>query len=342
MFNVENELLTSGLKTSEEVVEFMLKKVESHPQSLELRDLLSDAHLTAGEYKAGIQVCEGLLREEALQSNHSFRFRVVNRLAECADRMGDFERAQVAYREALEIDPYDANVARRYGFLLLGMSELAPNGKVRGQHLEAAEKVFADALSNTQDDVELYYGRGLALMRARRLEEAVADLEAGLKVDGTYIPIHHKLGECFQHLQRYPEAIEAYDAFVGGHHTYYQTFASHDEGTVPSAYILADVLMRRARCYMEAGQLEFAAFDVDAILKLQVGTFTGIAYHLRGAIALRQGRHQDCIDDNTKALSLCGTILPALQDRAAAYQSLDMISQAQEDLALIKILLSKH
>ena len=318
------------------MVGFISEKVRLDPSNARLRDLLSDAHLTAGEYKAGIQVCEDLLRDESVQADPAFLFRVTRRLADCAHRMGDFETAAHRFRCALSLRPEDADALRSLGFLLLDMSELAPNREQRAERLRDAEGAFSRAISAEEGDVELFYGRALSLMRRGLLQEAVRDLARAESVDGGYAPALHKLGECYQQQGRLQEAVGAYDRFVERHHAYYQLFAAHDEAVVPSAYILADVLLRRARCSIGLGALGAAGVDLQAVLQLEVEPFVALAHHFRGQVAMQEGRLQDCVDENTRALALCGTILPALQDRASAYQQLGNEEKAKEDLQLLK------
>lgn len=323
------------------------RRLKETPDNVFLRALLIDVHLTAGEYKAGINVCEALLREETVLQDEELHFQVVSKLAECADRMGDLDKATTFYLRAIDLKPHQPDVRRRFGFLLLTRSESTADPNQRQQVLGEAEQVFSQQIEQERNkpikeqDVEVFYGRALARMRLRKVEEAMLDLNEALAVDDKFPPVHHKLGECYQSLKRNHEAVAHFDIFVDNHQEYYKSMASHDRQVVSSEYILSDVLLRRARCLIEMEKYALATVDLDTILSLAVDPFINVALCLRGHLHLRQRRFQQAVDDATQSLTVCGTFIPALALRAEAYSALGKQEEASKDMAALASLMEQ-
>jgi GTP-binding protein len=214
---------------------------------------------------------------------------------------------------------------------------------LKSSRLHEVLESFERAAELDPDDVELPYGMALALMRQQQFDGALEHLTRALAIDDKYAPALHKAAECCHVKKRYAEAISYYTRFIDEHHAYYSRLARHDDRLAPSEVLLSDAVLKRGICYVRNDEAPLAEIDFSAVVDLDQHAFVAFARHYRGAIALERGDYEQCVDENTEALERHATLLPAIRDRAAAYEALDRHEEASIDRQLLsKLSASKN
>ncbi len=134
------------------------------------------------------------------------------------NKEGNYEAALQDYTTAIQIEPDNPELTNSRGKTYFDM---ATSGKYKGRERELTEKALADfteALSKPnikpKTKAEVLINRGGALASLGRLEEALADLNAGLAIapDNKNGYLNRSLTHF--HLQRYDKAIEDYTEYL--------------------------------------------------------------------------------------------------------------------------------
>ncbi|KAG0230765.1 hypothetical protein BGW41_002401 [Actinomortierella wolfii] len=121
--------------------------------------------------------------------------------------------------EALRVDP-DCSKAR---ILMRRAKQLeaqksAGNDAFKAGKMQEAYDLYTAALAidpeNESTNSKLYSNRATVLAKLGRYEEAVADCDASLKLDSSYIKVLRKRAECHQKLEKYEEAVRDLKAAV--------------------------------------------------------------------------------------------------------------------------------
>ncbi len=134
------------------------------------------------------------------------------------NKEGNYEAALEDYTTAIAIEPDNPELTNSRGKTYFDM---ATSGKYKGRERELTEKALADftnALSKPKikpkTKAEVLINRGAALSSMGRLEEALADLDAGIALapDNKNGYLNRSLTHF--HLQRYDKAIEDYTKYL--------------------------------------------------------------------------------------------------------------------------------
>ncbi len=134
------------------------------------------------------------------------------------NKEGKYEAALEDYTTAIAIEPDNPELTNSRGKTYFDM---ATSGKYKGRERELTEKALADftnALSKPKikpkTKAEVLINRGAALSSMGRLEEALADLDAGIALapDNKNGYLNRSLTHF--HLQRYDKAIEDYTKYL--------------------------------------------------------------------------------------------------------------------------------
>jgi tetratricopeptide (TPR) repeat protein len=134
------------------------------------------------------------------------------------NKEGKYEAALEDYTTAITIEPDNPELTNSRGKTYFDM---ATSGKYKGRERELTEKALADftsALSKPKikpkTKAEVLINRGAALSSMGRLEEALADLDAGIALapDNKNGYLNRSLTHF--HLQRYDKAIEDYTKYL--------------------------------------------------------------------------------------------------------------------------------
>lgn len=108
--------------------------------------------------------------------------------------------AEPEFRQALAIDPHEVKALRSLGELAI----------MRGDLTEAIHQLI-DALK-VQDDAGTREALAMAYAQSSRSDEAIAQLQAALKVDPKAAEAHSLLSQTYEALNRFPDAIREQQA----------------------------------------------------------------------------------------------------------------------------------
>jgi Tfp pilus assembly protein PilF len=120
-------------------------------------------------------------------------------LAQVLWRAGKSDAAEHEAREALNIDPYDADTCDLMGRLLFGQGRTA-EGLFNFEKATRLRPGYAAHL----------YDFGLALSSLKRFDEAQVQVEAALRSDPGMAEAHELLGGLFAEKKRLPDAAREY------------------------------------------------------------------------------------------------------------------------------------
>jgi tetratricopeptide (TPR) repeat protein len=130
-------------------------------------------------------------------------------LANIAEQTGDYEEAERYLEVLYDLKPEDPTICNFYGYLLAEM----------GKDLDRAEQLILKALEKEPANGYYIDSLGWVYFRRGEYERAVAELERAVKfVDADPVILEH-LGDAYQALQRYQDALTAYrrsEALGGG------------------------------------------------------------------------------------------------------------------------------
>lgn len=214
------------------IIEDFLKK---HIDNLTMLHLKADILLREDRYDEALEICKILVMREHSNLYTHLKF------GNCYERMGDYGEAIKRYTWILDKNPNFAPALRRlmyiYSFLSnqeddtekcrLGVEYatrfIEAGGGAEGYvergnlyiDLYELEKAVEDCKKAIELDSEAYYAYnnlGCALLKLRRVEEAIPPLEQAVALDPNkdHLP-YLNLAECYVLTKEYDKAIEAYE-----------------------------------------------------------------------------------------------------------------------------------
>ncbi len=150
-----------------------------------------------------------------------------------------YQDAAVAYRNAMNTDDRDLQLRARIGLvtseLRIGqfvdaqrdakeLRTLAPKNPAAitsygdalwaGGQFDDAEQMWRDALALQPDSSRGLHGLARALASQSKLEEALNDAQAALKLAPRDPEIHHTVGAIYERMKRYEQAAAAYNNYI--------------------------------------------------------------------------------------------------------------------------------
>ncbi len=173
-------------------------------------------------------------------------------------RRGDLERAVEAYRQAVELNPEDAEAKRLLEGLQGKKEDRKPEvGTAPDRATPPEQKQTLSPLSETSSSRwELYHQLGDRLQVEGKLEEAVSAYHKAIVRNSKYSWSYHNLGDTYLKLKQWDEAIAAYYRAIELNPNY---FWSH--------YNLAQAYTQE-RQWDEAGAVFRTAIDLSSGLNL--------------------------------------------------------------------------
>jgi Flp pilus assembly protein TadD len=163
---------------------------------LELRSLAAEACERQGEVHAAIVHLEALLAE--LPEHPELNRRLASLLARTGDRGAAITCLR---RVAAQVDEDDVEIATQLGIALSG----------EGQHEEAIE-ILTGVTERCPELSSAHVNRGLALLAAGALDDAVSACLRALELDERSAQAYCGLGLAYQRLERLSEAAHAFTA----------------------------------------------------------------------------------------------------------------------------------
>jgi len=120
-----------------------------------------------------------------------------------ADRAGLLDRAALAYRSSLELEPQSAVASGRLAAV-----------EISKQNFTGAEEILQRLIGAGERDPALLFNLALALYYQRRFEEALARFEPLTEIEQVAVDARYHVLSCLHNLLREEEAIARGEAFL--------------------------------------------------------------------------------------------------------------------------------
>ncbi len=230
----EYAILYWDLNQTKKTMEIIEEYLKDHPQNLTMLHLKVDVLNREKQYEEALKVCRNLLH---LEPNNLY---TRTKLGGCYERLENQSAAIECYQEILKENPNYIPALRRmmyiYSYLsnkeddrekckkgiyyasrLIDVTESAEGYIERGNlyiDLYELELAVEDCKKAIELDPEAYYAYnnlGCALLKLRRVKEAVIPLEQAIAMesDRDHLP-YLNLAECYVLLKEYDKALNAY------------------------------------------------------------------------------------------------------------------------------------
>ncbi|PKP57053.1 MAG: hypothetical protein CVT89_05130, partial [Candidatus Altiarchaeales archaeon HGW-Altiarchaeales-2] len=122
-----------------------------------------------------------------------------NNLGALLANLKRYEEAEKEFREAIRINPNDAEAHNNLGNLLADLNRY-----------EEAEKEYGEAIRINPNYTEAHNGLGILLSDLKRYEEAEKEYREAIRLNPDYAGAHFNLGILLVNLKRYEEAEKEY------------------------------------------------------------------------------------------------------------------------------------
>lgn len=174
---------------------------ESAQRLIDLRPGLGGAGILLGDvlrYRGDYEGAVTAYREAAERSDEPLdgRWRYIFKLAMALERVGAFDEAEPLFRQALALQPNDANLLNYLGYSLID----------RGMKLEEAEAMIRQAVALEPTSGFIVDSLGWAHFRLGRYDEAVDELERAVELEPADPVILDHLGDAYWVVGREREA----------------------------------------------------------------------------------------------------------------------------------------
>lgn len=259
---------------------------------------------------------------------------------------GSLNQAHELYRQILAIRPDHDEATHLMGALALQQGEPV-----------AAEQWIAKAIA-INPGVPIYYGnRANALRQLDRLDEAIACLEAGLKLHPDFAELHYNHGILLADAKRHAEAVAAFRHATRLNPGHPQAFYNcgnalmqlEDHAAAVACYEAAIALRPGyAKAYYNLGKAWRASNDDEMAVRCfsrAIGIDPGYAkaYYNRGNALQALKRHDEAVKDYDQCIALQpdddvalvnkGNALLSQNDYASAVEAYDRAIEVNPDVA---------
>ncbi len=153
-----------------------------------------------GLYQAG-HFAQAADQAEALVARFPGTLMLYNIMGAAGINLGEFDKAEAAFRSAIAIDPAPVELHNNLGIALYSQGKFAE-----------AVAVYRHALGLKPDHASAHYNLANALRRQHAIPAAIASYRRALALKPDYVEAHNNLGRAFQQQGQLEEALEAYRA----------------------------------------------------------------------------------------------------------------------------------
>jgi len=165
----------------------------------EVRLQLADLMFAEGRFPDALEAYNAAKTTDDLR----LRRRALSGAVTASLRIAEFSDAAQDAVTLLKLSPRDAEAIALQGDTLWALGRFAES-----------EKRFEDALAVNPESPRGRHGRARSLASRSRLEEALNEALAALRLSPRDAEIHHTAGSIYERMRRYEEAVNAYENYV--------------------------------------------------------------------------------------------------------------------------------
>jgi tetratricopeptide (TPR) repeat protein len=144
-----------------------------------------------------------VLRRSGRQSDFTLAYQHYLEGCRFDEEESSFERAEAAYRRALQLDPSLANALTNLGNLMY-----------RRRRMEEAENLYVRALQIDPEQPEAFYNLGFLLYDRGDAQAAVLNFRRALRSDPSFADAHFNLAMALSDLGKHGEAREHWETYL--------------------------------------------------------------------------------------------------------------------------------
>ncbi len=179
---------------------------------------------------------------------------------------------------------------------------------LQGDYAEM-ERIFSAGIQVNPENLDFYYGRGLAYVAQKKEQPARADLEKVLAVQPEHSGAHYGLGLLAAQAGRYQEAVDQFTLAIADPDALYAwPFFPHD-----SPYL------DRAMAYVQMNDTQAAMNDLNLLVEQRGDWY--LPYYRRGQLNKQLGQMEAAAADFNMALDLA----PVQEWKTAIQKELDAL-----------------
>jgi tetratricopeptide (TPR) repeat protein len=168
-------------------------------QSSEIQLQLADILFSEGKYLDSLEAYRNSLRDAAPDNSRRPRMGVIA----SALRVAEFGLARAEAEKLYKADPTGPDAMTLYGDALWSSGLF-----------QEAEVMYRDALAASPDLARGHHGLAKALAARSRLDDAMKEAQAALRLAPRDLEVHHTVGTIFERQHKYEEAAGAYSNYV--------------------------------------------------------------------------------------------------------------------------------
>lgn len=174
-------------------------RADVQSQSSEIQLQLGDLLYSEGRYVDSLDAYRNALASAPTDATRRPRIGVIS----SALRIAEFDLARKEAEQLYRSEPKNPEAMALYGDALWSAGLFAE-----------AETEYHDALGAVPDLARGHHGMAKALMARGRLDEAMGEAQAALRLSPRDLEIHHTVGTIFERQHKYEEAAAAYSNYV--------------------------------------------------------------------------------------------------------------------------------
>jgi tetratricopeptide (TPR) repeat protein len=184
-------------------------RIVADGQALLVRDDQGSYEPTTGQLRLDFEVSElrddvvRVLRRSGRQNDFALAYQHYLEGCRFDEDPNGFERAEAAYRRAIELDPSLANAVTNLG-----------NISYRRGKLEEAQNLYVRALQIDPEQPEAFYNLGFLLYDRGELGAAVLNFKRALRSDPSFADAHFNLAMALSDLGQPAEAREHWETYL--------------------------------------------------------------------------------------------------------------------------------
>jgi len=168
-------------------------------QASEIQLQLGDLLFSEGKYLDSLDAYRNALKGAPADASRRPRVGVIS----SALRVAEFDLARAEAEKLYKADPKSPDAMTLYGDALWSAGLF-----------QEAEAEYRDALAAAPDLARGHHGMAKSLAARSRLDEAMNEAQAALRLSPRDLEIHHTVGTIYERQHRYEEAANAYSNYV--------------------------------------------------------------------------------------------------------------------------------